>query len=240
MGDRLFFNDIWHMAYDRSIQIIVEEDTRFIPMNASSSTSPGSIPIGIEDFKKIRDLDLYYVDKTGLIENVLSRDDTDVFIFTRPRRFGKSLNLSMLDAYLNQNHEGNDWFDGLEISRTDRFDSDKNSNVVINLNLKDLDETYDSFVATMRTCIGKMFGRFKVIETSPALDESQKELYWRHRWKRSSIDELQSSLLDLTDCLATHYGNPVVILIDEYDNAINRAASDADRGKITDFMSRFL
>lgn len=73
---------------------------------------------------------------------------TKAFLFTRPRRFGKSLNPSMLDAYLNQDYKGNRWFDGLRISETDRFDSEKNSNVVINLNLKDRGKTYDSFIAS--------------------------------------------------------------------------------------------
>lgn len=75
-----------------------------------------SIPIGVQSFTKVRDLDLYYVDKTELIDSILNDTGTKVFLFTRPRRFGKSLNLSMLDAYLNIRYKGNKWFDGLSKS----------------------------------------------------------------------------------------------------------------------------
>ena len=67
----------------------------------------GGIPIGVQSFTKVRDLNLYYVDKTDLIDSILNDVGTEVFLYTRPRRFGKSLNLSMLDAYLNIQHKGN-------------------------------------------------------------------------------------------------------------------------------------
>lgn len=74
------------------------------------------IPLGFQDFKEIREEDLYYVDKTHLVDKILGRRESEVLVLIRPRRFGKSLNLSMLDAYLNMEYSGNNWFEGLSIS----------------------------------------------------------------------------------------------------------------------------
>ena len=71
--------------------------------------------IGNSDFKKLRDKNGYYADKTALIDT-LRRKERDIYLFTRPRRFGKTLNMSMLDAYFNEKYKGNAWFDGLRIS----------------------------------------------------------------------------------------------------------------------------
>ena len=86
------------------------------------------VPIGISDFKKLRDGDYYYADKSSLIDTILM-EEMEVALFTRPRRFGKTLNLSMLDAYLNRDYLGNTWFDGLRISDIRPKDPDKNANV---------------------------------------------------------------------------------------------------------------
>ena len=94
------------------------------------------IPIGVQSFTKVRDLNLYYVDKTDLIDSILNDVGTEMFLYTRPRRFGKSLNLSMLDAYLNIQHKGNPWFEGLSISMKRPDDPIKNSYPVIYMDLK--------------------------------------------------------------------------------------------------------
>lgn len=75
------------------------------------------LPIGNDDFKKIRRNNGYYVDKSDLIAGILDKRNTEIFLFTRPRRFGKSLNLSMLDAFFNIEYRGNTWFEGLRIMK---------------------------------------------------------------------------------------------------------------------------
>lgn len=95
------------------------------------------IPIGVQDFKKIRDNDGYFVDKSPIIDYVL-RKFRDVYLFTRPRRFGKSVNLSMIDAYLNMEYLGNTWFDGLRISDIRPDDPLKNSFPVVYLDMRGL------------------------------------------------------------------------------------------------------
>ena len=96
------------------------------------------VPIGIKDFKAIRDEDLCFVDKTPLIDYILSNRGIAVFLFTRPRRFGKTLNISMMDAYLNRRYAGNTWFDGLRISELRPDDPEKNANPVIPLSFMNL------------------------------------------------------------------------------------------------------
>lgn len=117
------------------------------------------VPIGIQGFGKIRDLDLYFVDKTPLIDDILSRRGTEVFLFTRPRRFGKSTNLSMIDAYLNMEHAGNTWFDGLSIDTLRPDDPEKNAYPVVKLDLKGLStDSFDSFLETFRLRMAKLYG----------------------------------------------------------------------------------
>ena len=94
---------------------------------ANQDESMEGMPVGNDDFRKLRDRDLYYVDKTPLIDMVL-KSTSDVMLFTRPRRFGKSLNMSMLDAYLNTRYAGErDRFSGLKISELRPDDPEKNS-----------------------------------------------------------------------------------------------------------------
>ena len=105
------------------------------------------VPIGNDDFKKIRDNDGYYVDKTRLIGDILSSRNTDVFLFTRPRRFGKTLNLSMLDAFFNLEYEGKaeEWFGGLDISKRKDLMAKDNQDPVVSISLKDLDTKNNGF-----------------------------------------------------------------------------------------------
>ena len=109
-----------------------------------------ALPIGYDDFKELRDRGLYYVDKSALINQILS-SQAKVLLFTRPRRFGKSLNLSMMDAYLNSRYADDpDRFSGLAVSELRPDDSEKNSNFIIKLNFKRLDtETFEIFLESL-------------------------------------------------------------------------------------------
>ncbi|MDD7424185.1 MAG: AAA family ATPase, partial [Candidatus Methanomethylophilaceae archaeon] len=105
------------------------------------------LPIGVQDFKKIRESDYLYVDKSDMISQILS-EGADVYLYTRPRRFGKSLNLSMLDAFFNLKYpKDNGWFDGLKISRCKECQEHKNAYPVIYFDFKDLDaKDFDMFI----------------------------------------------------------------------------------------------
>ena len=88
-------------------------------------------------FRDFKEGNIYYVDKTMLIADILGDRSRNVYIYVRPRRFGKSTNLSMLDAFFNLKYEGNDCFDGLEKSKHHEFDGHRNTHPVIRMNLKD-------------------------------------------------------------------------------------------------------
>ena len=94
------------------------------------------IDTGGYSFARIREEDCYYVDKTLLIKDIFDEDIGGIYLFTRPRRFGKTLNLSMIDAYFNINYRGNTWFDGLAISEHPELDGYKNSFPVIHMDLR--------------------------------------------------------------------------------------------------------
>ncbi|MBR6204834.1 MAG: AAA family ATPase [Candidatus Methanomethylophilaceae archaeon] len=95
------------------------------------------LPVGNSDFMQIRKGNGLYVDKTKLIIDILENERIPAFLFTRPRRFGKSLAISMLDAFFNMDYAGNDWFDGLDVSKSDLCNLHKNAYPVICINLKD-------------------------------------------------------------------------------------------------------
>ena len=104
-------------------------------------------PVGDDDFKSVRDSHGYYVDKSRLIAEILRYRGSVSFLVTRPRRFGKSLNLSMVDAFFNMAYKGNNWFDGLEISKDAECMAEAGSRPVIRMNFKDLNvDDYGSFL----------------------------------------------------------------------------------------------
>ena len=124
--------------------------------------------IGGLSFPQIRERNKYYVDKTMLIANILDRGDSNTYLFTRPRRFGKTTNLSMLDAFFNMRYKGNTWFDGLEISNHPEYGEYKNAFPVIHLNLNDTKTPdYESFVCMMRDAVSDAFEPHRYVLEHP-------------------------------------------------------------------------
>lgn len=182
------------------------------------------IPIGVQDFKAIRDADGYFVDKSALIDDILSRRLTGVFLFTRPRRFGKSVNLSMLDAYLNIRYKGNSWFDGLQISDMRPMDPEKNSRPVIVLDMKELGtDSMDVFTEDLRFSVAEVCKRFPELAGSEKQDPDDMELFRRFKSMSSGTEVLRRSLRLITRMLEVEYGVKPVLLIDEYDSPINNS-----------------
>lgn len=205
------------------------------------------IPLGVQDFKEIRDGGFYYVDKTPLIDGVLGKKKSKVFLFTRPRRFGKSLNLSMLDAYLNMDYSGNGWFEGLSISDIRPDDPEKNSYPVICIDLKDLgDGSYRDFVLKMRFKLRILYSRYAHLRDSDRLNDSLRQMFC-DMYEQNDDADITQSLNLLIMALGAHCRRKVVLLVDEYDNAVNNARTDikdengdTDRRKILDFIRSLL
>ena len=186
------------------------------------------LPVGIDDFRKLRESHFYYVDKTRLIEQLLL-NWSEVTLFTRPRRFGKTLNMSMLKSFFDI---GTDkaLFDGLYISGNKELcDEYMGKYPVIFLSLKGVEgSSFDDARYMITELIGKEAERFRFLECSEALSENDKD---RYRAFISQCDGkytmdaqlLVSSLQSLSQLLCTHYGKKTIILIDEYDVPLDKA-----------------
>jgi len=121
------------------------------------------LPIGIQDFKKIRNLNSLYVDKTDMIVRMMA-ERAEVYLYTRPRRFGKSLNLSMLDAFFNLEYpKDNTWFDGLKVSGCEECLVHRNAHPVIHFDFKDLDSPdHAVFLEKLKRKLSKLYGRYNI------------------------------------------------------------------------------
>ena len=199
-----------------------------------------NIPIGVDDFKELRDGGGYYVDKSLFIADILDSGLTKVFLYTRPRRFGKSLNLSMLDAYLNLEYTGNTWFDGLAISDKRPNDPLKNSFPVIKLDLKDLNtENYEGFLNSLRKKISTLYSRFRYLDVSLELDPLYQDRYKTLYREGSDDEDLANSVRYLCEMLEMHHGRKAVVLIDEYDSPMNSSYGSNTQESILGFLKRF-
>lgn len=197
-------------------------------------------PIGNDVFINLRENESYYVDKSRLIAEIIRSKGTGAFLMTRPRRFGKSLNLSMLNAFFNIAYRGNDWFEGLEITRMDGYEKEMNRYPVICISLKDTyPKEFESFVEDVRLCISEICGRFLYVLDSD-MDELEKETFLKLRNRRSTIPELRRSLKDLSRILELYHREKVIILIDEYDDPIQRSYGMPAQEEVLDFMRGML
>lgn len=181
------------------------------------------LPIGIENFEEIRQEDFYYVDKTRLIEQLLSQWGK-VNLFTRPRRFGKSLNMSMFQSFFEMGKEKS-LFDGLEISKNQKLCEEYQGKFpVVSISLKGINgATYEEARRYLIKTINEEARRLSVLSNSTKLDETEKELLDTLKRKEMTNDSLVYSVRELTELLEKHYGKKVIVLIDEYDVPLAKA-----------------
>ena len=200
-----------------------------------------AIPVGIQDFRRIREEGRYYVDKTPLIDYIESEYATVAFQFIRPRRFGKSTNLSMIDAYFNLRYRGNSWFDGLMISEIRPDDPEKNDYPVIYLDMKEVGcDSYESFVSDIRLIVSGVCKKHQELLESESLDFDSRGLFRELMGRSTSTSVLKRSLRLLSDMFHAHYGRKTIILIDEYDNPLNRSYESSMQRDVLDFLRDFL
>ncbi len=187
------------------------------------------LPMGIESFKEIRRQKFYYVDKTALIRELLENWGK-VMLFTRPRRFGKTLNMSMLKCFFEIGCD-KALFDGLEISQeTQLCEEYQGKFPVISITLKGATgRTFDEAKNMLRRLIGKEAQRFQFLMESDKLTELEHQqykalIYMNEKGIFDMEDEvLKDSLLTLSQLLKKHYQQDVIILIDEYDVPLDKA-----------------
>lgn len=194
-----------------------------------------TIIIGEENFENLINQDGYYIDKTKIIEELLDSKG-GVKLFPRPRRFGKTLFMSMLNNFfdIDKKEENKHLFDGLYIS-TSKYKSIQNTYPVINLSFKDLKQkSFAEVVAQFGVLIARVYNSKTYL--LDCLNEQEKEVFKTYMSQTNDITKLKTSILFFSDCLYKYHKKKVIILIDEYDVPIQESYLDGFYDKAIDFM----
>ena len=179
------------------------------------------IPIGIDDFKKIRENNYYYIDKTNFIEEI-GKNVGKTLLFTRPRRFGKTLNMSMLKYFfdIKNKEENKKLFQNLYIEKSDFFE-EQGAYSVVYISLKGIKaDTWESSFFLIKSLISSIYNEFEYIREK--LNESQLESF-NKIWLKKDDGEYRNALKNLTSFLYEYYKKEVILLIDEYDSPLINA-----------------
>ena len=196
------------------------------------------LAIGLSDFKHLIEEDFYYFDKTAFIEDVI-KDGSQVKLFTRPRRFGKTLNISMLKYFFDiENREENrKLFKNLYIEKTEAF-KEQGQYPVIFLSLKDLKAlTWEQMEKAIKSAISRLFSEYKYLLND--LDKFDTLTFENILLKNTELEDLKEALKFLTRILYEKYNKKVVVLIDEYDSPLVSAYINGYYEKAKDFFKTF-
>ena len=196
-----------------------------------------AVPVGVENFERIIKDGYYYVDKSLLIEKMLE-NRIPVTLFTRPRRFGKTLNMSMIKYFFDVKNkdENKTLFENLKISDS-KYMSEQGKYPVIFISLKDLKaDTWEMCRLEIKKVISKLYREFQYI--TDKMDEDDKEIYNSIKNRKNDID-LNTSLELLSDFLCEYYGKKVIVLIDEYDSPIINAFDKGYYNEAIEFFQVF-
>ena len=196
------------------------------------------LAIGIDDFRKIIKEDCYYVDKTKFIADVL-QDASNVKLFTRPRRFGKTLNMSMLKYFFDvrESEENRKLFNGLDIEKSKYIDEQGKYPTIL-ISLKSIKyETWEESLEQLKSLLSNLYNEFEYIRE--CLNESEIELF-NDIWFKKENGEYANSLKNLTSFLYKYYKKEVILLIDEYDIPLITAHKYGYYDEIINFYKIFL
>ena len=193
------------------------------------------LPMGIENFKTMIDKSAYYVDKTNFIEDVLNEQ---VVSYTRPRRFGKTLNMSMLYYFFSIKEKENAYlFDGLNISKNKEALKHQNKYPTIFISLKEMKNlTFDAQISSFSNVIYELLEKNLEILSSDQLSDTTKDILYKLHNRSSSIEDLKISLRVITNALYTYYQQKVIVLIDEYDVPLQSAYQNNYYEEMVEFL----
>lgn len=193
------------------------------------------LPTGIENFKTMIDKSAYYVDKTNFIEDVLNEQ---VVSYTRPRRFGKTLNMSMLYYFFSIKEKENAYlFDGLNISKNKDALKHQNKYPTIFISLKEMKNlTFDAQISSFSNVIYELLEKNLEILSSNQLSDTTKDILYKLHNRSSSIEDLKISLRVITNALYTYYQQKVIVLIDEYDVPLQAAYQNNYYEEMVEFL----
>ena len=189
------------------------------------------IPVGISDFAKIQNYGYYYVDKTGLIADLLEKETAEVTLITRPRRFGKTMGMSMLANFFDIRKDSQAMFEGLEISKNEALCSEwMNQWPVLFLTFKDVDGlTFASAKEMLLNRIAAIYNDYSYLLEGTRVQENDRKVFERLADEVSGNPTdamLKTSIVLLMRLMRNHYGKPVILLIDEYDVPIAKASAN--------------
>lgn len=198
------------------------------------------LPIGIESFEKMRRKNFYYVDKTRLIEQLLSQWG-EVNLFTRPRRFGKTLNMSMFQNFFEIGRDPA-LFDGLDISKNVQLcEKYQGKFPVVFISLKSVNgNTYEEAVGHLIKIINREARRMQFLLESSKLTQYDKKLFEQLLEREMDEETIASSIQELTELLEKHYDKKVIVLIDEYDVPLSKANENGYYDEMVLLLQNFL
>lgn len=197
------------------------------------------LPVGYDSFEEIRKGDFYYIDKTLLIKELLSKAGK-VNLFTRPRRFGKTLNMSMLKSFFEIGADKS-LFDGLAIGGEKQLcEKYQAKHPVIFLSLKGVEGlTYEAAIEMLKTLVSVECGRLDFLLKSPRVKDKDKQIMKALWWRDGTETELKNALVTLMRMLHAHYGGQVILLIDEYDVPLDKAHANGYYDRMVVFLRGF-
>lgn len=201
-----------------------------------------NIPIGISEFEKIRKNDYYYVDKTELIQALLKTEPAEITLFTRPRRFGKTLVMSMLASFFDIRRENGDLFKGLKVAKDQKLCQGwMNQWPVIFLSFKDVGgECFEDAYGLLQSVISQLYVEHTYLEESAEIDESYKDIFGRLKRRQGNKTDVQISLRVLMRMMQVYYRKQVILLIDEYDVPMAKAGGKAYYNEMLDVIGTMM
>lgn len=204
------------------------------------------MPIGIDDFGKIRNKEFYFVDKTAFIRQLID-SPREVTLITRPRRFGKTLTMSMLEYFfsIEKESQSRHLFDHLAIEQAGpEYMAQRGQYPVIFLTLKDIQNpswlTWERMLSFIRLFLAQVYDRYRYIRERADINDVQARLFDHVVQGQATEDELALSLTNLMAMMQTYYGRKVILLIDEYDAPIQQAWESGYYTGCIGFMRQFL
>jgi hypothetical protein len=192
-----------------------------------------SIFVGGENFEELRNSGCYYVDKTELLYELRQDSKNIVTLFTRPRRFGKTLTMRMMESFFDIRRDSRAVFDGLAIMKHEAFCAEwMNQYPVLFITLKDAEGlNFQGAYGMLKGIISDLCVKHSYLGSSEKVDPDDAERFKRLKSKTASDDEIKGSMLLLSRMMAAHYGKPVILLIDEYDVPLAKANEEKEAGE---------
>ena len=191
-----------------------------------------SLFVGGENFDELRKRDCYYVDKTEMLYELVNNTDNIVTLFTRPRRFGKTLTMRMIESFFDIRRDSRAVFDGLAVMKHEEFCAEwMNQYPVLFITLKDAEGlNFQGAYGMLKAIIADTCKKHAYLAEANAVDKDDLAAFLRLKAQDGSEQEIRNSLLILCRMMAAHFGKPVILLIDEYDVPLAKANEEKEAG----------